>query len=66
MPIYKTYYFILRLNAWLNSNNEIHGFGTFIWKERREANNLTYLVKLLPRAGTESRGVHSSKHMKML
>ena len=28
----------------------MYGFGTFTWKERREANKLTYLVKLFMRA----------------
>ena len=43
----------------------MHGFGTFTWKERREANNLTYLVILLPWAGIESSKVPASWDMKV-
>ena len=44
----------------------MHGFSTFTWKDRRGANNLTYLVKLLPRTGTESRGAPALWDMKVL
>ena len=44
----------------------MHGFGTFTWKDRREANSLTYQAKLLLRARTESSRATSSWYMKVL